>query len=52
MSDNKINISIYTATDVAYKKKMAEALQAGTLDFALCSMYHMSKYTNGASKVE
>ena len=51
MSDNKINISIYTATDVAYKKKMAEALQAGTLDFALCSMYHMSEYTNGTSKV-
>lgn len=51
MSDNKINISISTAADVAYKKQMAEALRGGTLDFALCSMYHMSEYTNGTSKV-
>lgn len=51
MSDNKINISLFSAADVAYKKQMAEALKAGTLDFALCSMYHMSEYTNGTSKV-
>lgn len=51
MSDNKISISLHTAADVAYKKQMAEALKTGTLDFALCSMYHMGEYTNGTSKV-